>query len=435
MSNFVHEDGQGNLYNDEGFEVNVVEMDVDQDMYPVEMVTNFNIYRDIKPSEKEIKAVAEKPKKVLDSEGKQHKTYQHYKDTEKEQLLDLVINRGMSARAAAMKLNIKPRIAQIWVKNDQEDPQPYFERKEGSGRPVGRPPKLGGEHEKFLVDLVDDQPSLVLDQIMDNLTNHFTGLSISKTGLYKFVTDKCRISLKRAHFHSVDRNSPDKIEARFDWVTKWNETDMDYMSNCVFIDEAAFHINMKRSFAWSKVGTRAVVPVPKTRARTTTILGAICPAGVVNITVRRPKAQVASKKRKTTEGSSSTAKKNTGTVTGHYFNFISSTMDIMDKHEQFKGYYLIMDNAPIHTNDNIQKYIESRGYGCVYLPPYSPELNPIEQFWSVCKSKLKRVPLLDEETLTTRIGDACNQTLYSDLKGFSRYSVAKFQDCLDRNPI
>jgi transposase len=71
----------------------------------------------------------------------------------------------------------------------------------------------------------------------------------------------------------------------------------------------------------------------------------------------------------------------------------------MDRHEQFRGHYLVMNNAPIHTHEDIQKHIESRGYGCVYLPPYSLELNPIEQFWSVFKSKLKREQLLDEETL------------------------------------
>ncbi|CEP07108.1 hypothetical protein [Parasitella parasitica] len=87
-------------------------------------------------------------------------------------------------------------------------------------------------------------------------------------------------------------------------------------------------------------------------------------------------------------------------------------MDEMDKHpEIFKDNYLIMDNAPIHTNDAIKLLNESRGYRCVYLPPYSPDLNPIEQFWSICKSKLKREKLLKEETLTSRIGDACNQVL------------------------
>jgi transposase len=94
-----------------------------------------------------------------------------------------------------------------------------------------------------------------------------------------------------------------------------------------------------------------------------------------------------------------------------------------------------MDNAPIQKHEVIQKHIESRGYGRVYLPPYSPELNPIKKFWSVCKSKLKREHLLDGETLMKRIADACSRVLYSDLQGFYRYSASKFDDGLDHKPI
>lgn len=68
---------------------------------------------------------------------------------------------------------------------------------------------------------------------------------------------------------------------------------MDYMSNCTFVDEAAFYVNMKRSFAWS----RAVVRVPKTRANMTTILGAIFTLGVVNMRVERPKVTAPQKKK------------------------------------------------------------------------------------------------------------------------------------------
>ncbi|KAG0771611.1 hypothetical protein G6F22_016333 [Rhizopus arrhizus] len=147
---------------------------------------------------------------------------------------------------------------------------------------------------------------------------------------------------------------------------------------------------MKRSVAWSKKGSRAVVVVPKTRAKTTTILGAISPYGVVNIKVRRPKAPIPSKKRKAAGSTQNTQNTKGGTVTGHYFNFIASTLDILDQHEQFKGNYIVMDNAPIHKNADIRKYIEQRGYGCVYLPAYSPELNPIEQFWKrQCRLELE----------------------------------------------
>lgn len=78
-----------------------------------------------------------------------------------------------------------------------------------------------------------------------------------------------------------------------------------------------------------------------------------------------------------------------GTVTGHYFNFVASCMSVMDSHTEFKDNYLVMDNALMHSHTDIQKYIESRGYRCVYLPPCSPELNFVEQFWSVAKNKLK----------------------------------------------
>jgi transposase len=50
----------------------------------------------------------------------------------------------------------------------------------------------------------------------------------------------------------------------------------------------------------------------------------------------------------------------------------------MDKYPNIKDHYIVMDNAPIHTNKNIKKYNEYRGYKCMYLPTYSPELNLIE---------------------------------------------------------
>ncbi|KAG1137106.1 hypothetical protein G6F37_011480 [Rhizopus arrhizus] len=132
---------------------------------------------------------------------------------------------------------------------------------------------------------------------------------------------------------------------------------MNFLKNCVLLDESAFDINMKRSRAWSRKGTRTIVTRPTTRANTTSILGAISTVG---------------------------------TLTSHYISFLKMALNEMDKYPHMKGHYIVMDNAPIHTNENIKKYIEYRGYKCVYLPTYSPELNPIEQFWAVAKSKVKR---------------------------------------------
>ena len=51
---------------------------------------------------------------------------------------------------------------------------------------------------------------------------------------------------------------------------------------------------------------------------------------------------------------------------------------------------LVLDNARIHHDEDLVKYIEAFGGRIEYLPPYSPDFNPIETCFSVIKSFLKR---------------------------------------------
>lgn len=93
-------------------------------------------------------------------------------------------------------------------------------------------------------------------------------------------------------------------------------------------------------------------------------------------------------------------------MTGNYLSFLKVTLGEMDKYPETKRHYLIMDNVPIHSSTDIGKYICSRGCRYADLPPYSPELNPIEQFWSVVKSKVKQNKFVEKESLMTRISVA-----------------------------
>ncbi len=53
-----------------------------------------------------------------------------------------------------------------------------------------------------------------------------------------------------------------------------------------------------------------------------------------------------------------------------------------------KNQIVIMDNASIHKSPKIREAIEEAGCSLVYQPPYSPDLNPIEHFWSHLKQKI-----------------------------------------------
>ena len=59
---------------------------------------------------------------------------------------------------------------------------------------------------------------------------------------------------------------------------------------------------------------------------------------------------------------------------------------------------LIMDNAKVHHGGRIRRICEDHGVLLVYLPPYSPDMNPIEKVFSVLKSQLKRRQILTGTT-------------------------------------
>ena len=68
--------------------------------------------------------------------------------------------------------------------------------------------------------------------------------------------------------------------------------------------------------------------------------------------------------------------------------FVTWIQEHLLKHLK-KGMAVIMDNAPWHKGDDIKKLIESTGAKLIKLPPYSPDLNPIEKAWANLKQYVK----------------------------------------------
>ena len=57
------------------------------------------------------------------------------------------------------------------------------------------------------------------------------------------------------------------------------------------------------------------------------------------------------------------------------------------------GQVVIMDNASFHKSKRIQEIIAAHGCHLLYLPPYSPDLNPIEHYWAWLKKKIRYLRL------------------------------------------
>jgi len=82
------------------------------------------------------------------------------------------------------------------------------------------------------------------------------------------------------------------------------------------------------------------------------------------------------------------------------------------------GQVVVMDNLTAHKGERVRDLIEERGCEFVYLPPYSPDFNPIEQAFSKLKASLRRAEARTREALIEAMGAALSTISTQDASGF-----------------
>ena len=80
-----------------------------------------------------------------------------------------------------------------------------------------------------------------------------------------------------------------------------------------------------------------------------------------------------------------------------------------------------MDNLSSHKGSRVRELIEERGCELMYLPPYSPDLNPIEEAFAKLKALLRRARACTREALIEVMGRALDAVTASDARGFFEY--------------
>ena len=85
------------------------------------------------------------------------------------------------------------------------------------------------------------------------------------------------------------------------------------------------------------------------------------------------------------------------------------------------GDVVVMDNLTPHKASGVREAIEAAGATLRYLPPYSPDFNPIENLWSKVKGKLRSLAARTIDTLHDAIADALTTVTPADCVGFFRH--------------
>jgi transposase len=84
-----------------------------------------------------------------------------------------------------------------------------------------------------------------------------------------------------------------------------------------------------------------------------------------------------------------------------------------------QGQVVVMDNLSAHNKGGrVKRIVESRGCELLYLPPYSPDLNPIEEAFSKVKGILRKAQARSREALVEAMGSALSAVSSRDAKGY-----------------
>jgi transposase len=160
----------------------------------------------------------------------------------------------------------------------------------------------------------------------------------------------------------------------------------------VFVDEMGTNTSLSPIYGWSKKGQRACGSVPRNRGKNTTVL-----ASMSVVKGMGPSLAV--------EGAT-----NANVFETYVERVLAPTLR--------RGQVVIMDNLSAHKGERVRKLIEGQGCELMYLPAYSPDLNPIEEAFSKIKRLLRKAESRSREALLEAIGAAISAITDQDTRGF-----------------
>lgn len=157
--------------------------------------------------------------------------------------------------------------------------------------------------------------------------------------------------------------------------------------NLVFIDESGINLGMTRLRGRSLRGERLYDSCPRNRGSNISLIGALSLDGLI-ATMSLP-----------------------GSVnTEVFFTYVREVL----LPQLWRGAFVIMDNLPVHKASKIKEIIQTVGAEVVFLPPYSPDLSPIELCWSKLKQYLRSAKARTTKAINKALTEIINHHISND---------------------
>jgi transposase len=172
------------------------------------------------------------------------------------------------------------------------------------------------------------------------------------------------------------------------------------LSRLVFIDETGAKTNMTRLYARAKKGVRALDYVPHGHWSTTTLVSGLTIEGsIAPMVLDGPMDRLA--------------------FEAYVQQVLVSALP--------PDAIVVMDNLSAHKSPVIASLLRAAGAELWYLPPYSPDLNPIELMWAEVKAELRRAKASTQEALCEAIAQALQDVTPEHAQNFFSHSIVCMQ--------
>ncbi|WLA40841.1 IS630 family transposase [Bradyrhizobium elkanii] len=261
------------------------------------------------------------------------------------------IDGGLSCRQAAERFGVSAASAIRW-RSRLKEVGDIVPKRQGGDRKSQRIEA----HSQLILDAVTAKPDITLAELRELLKRR--GISAGIASLWRFFQRR-KITLKKKTAHAAEQRRGDINAAREEWFE--GQIDLD-PERLVFVDETSANTKMARLYGRSPRGERCRAAVPHGHWKTTTFTAGLRSDGLIAPLVLD------------------------GPMDGDAF---LAYVEQLLAPSLRPGDTVIMDNLPAHKVHGVREAIQAVGASLLYLPPYSPDFNPIEMAFSKLKAVLR----------------------------------------------
>jgi transposase len=262
---------------------------------------------------------------------------------------------------------------------------------------------LSTEQQEQVLQWLDENCLLKLSVLRARCLETFN-INPSESTLSR-ICKEFHFTLKRVSLQPERRNCDATLQSRQEYATRFLEI-MSRRSSIFFIDESGFSCSMRASYGRSERGTPCVVRVPNIRTKNFSVCAAIGFNSLLCFEVL-----------------------DRAYNSGHFLTFIQSLIQKLAANN-IANAILIADNVAFHRAAIISASVRAFGHSLLFLPPYSPFLNPIENAFSQWKNYVKQAIPRNQNELISAIHAAARQITPENCQSYYENMETYIPRCL-----